>query len=157
VGTHNNGNVTLQSYDASTGSLVNSSFITTLGAGGNGLAQSGGVIYASSINPSTMGTYNAATGAALNASFISGSGAGGIAVSGTDLFWRTPSGIAEYDAISGAPINLTFASIPGGGATTYSIAIQGNTIYVGSAIGPSSKISEYDATTGALIDANFIT
>jgi hypothetical protein len=158
VGTFNNAsNGALPSYDASTGSLVNSSFITTLGAGGNGFAQSGSVIYASSINPSTMGTYDAATGAALNAAFISGSGAGGIAVSGTNLFWRRTSGIAEYDAISGAPINLTFASLPGGGTTPYSIAIQGNTIYVGTRAGQSGQISEYDATTGALIDANFIT
>jgi len=146
-------------YDATTGSLVNSNFLTGGPSGLVGVA-SGNNLYV--INGNTVSEYNATTGAVINANFITGLDSPiAIAISGNTLFipsWSKYT-IGTYNATTGAPINVNFIT----GVWTQSLSVSGNTLFVtvltpdpnnpGVDIEPTRT---YNATTGALIDANFL-
>jgi hypothetical protein len=72
-----------------------------------------------------------------------------------DLGGLTPA-VGKYN-VTGAPINpsfitgFTFLKGPTG------LALSGNALYVAYGNGGGSTVGKYDATTGALINANFIT
>jgi len=112
----------------------------------------------------TVGEYNGASGAPVNTNFIGGLDAPTqMALSGDVLFVANYGNgtIGEYNATTGAAINPSF--ITGiNGAT--GIAVSGNNLYVSNQTSSSSSpmfipgtVSEYDATTGAAINASFIT
>ena len=139
------------------GKPINSKFITGLNSAGAVLAVNGKVFIGNSSNQ--ISEYNASTGALINASFISGLNFPlGMAVSGNNFYVANYEGdsIGLYDATTGLPINSSFIT---GLGYPVAIAISGNNLFVTNNYDNSDGdvyISEYDATTGALIKANFI-
>ena len=111
-----------------------------------------------------IGEYNATTGQALNVSFISGlEYPTGLAISGTTLFVAAPttgvsamvsgSKIGSYDLATGNANNVGayYRSAQG----VYSIAALAGDILVPNF--SNNTLSEYDGTSGALINGNFVT
>ena len=109
--------------------------------------------------------YNATTGAAISPSFITGLHLpSGLAVLDDHLFVANfESGtVGKYNATTGAAINANFITVP---KLTLAVAVLRNTLFVatrdkGFSIGglvSVDRVREYDATTGAAINANFIT
>jgi hypothetical protein len=154
------GNNLIAEYNATTGALINASFITGLGDP-YGLLLSGNTLFVANEGDSegtTIGEYNATTGAVINANFITGlTGPFGLALSGNTLFVSNVSSgtIGEYNATTGAVINANFITglnEPGG------LALSGNSLFVANIGGGNgTTVGEYNATTGAVINANFIT
>ena len=158
----NSNNNTIGEYDATTGTTINASLITT--ASPVGIAISGNGLYVSndSENPpgNTIGEYNATTGTAINASLITGTlfndvAAVGVALSGNNLYIAQldDTVISEYNATTGAAINSSLISVGGGNSFNgpWSLAVSGNNLYVDTYNGP---IGEYNATTGAAINSS---
>jgi WD40 repeat protein len=149
-------------YDASTGAAINTSLVLGLSQYPEPLLLSGNNLYVVSSNAGFIGLYDATTGAAINPSLVTGlSYPEGIAISGNTLY--LPSQIQDvfgqinkYDATTGAPISVPF--IQGFPSTALQVPegllISGNILYVADSIG--NTIGEYDATTGAVINASFI-
>ena len=138
----------------------------------NGLLVSGDILYAPTFNTNTdqyvIATYNAETGAVINFNFY-GYPAGveyapaGLVLSGNNLY------VANYEQDSIALINITDPSAGNPNfiqesavnplAYPYALAIKGNVLYVTNNYENSNGnvyISEYNATTGEVINANFI-
>jgi len=145
-------------FDATTGApIAGFTTIRGLGSGGGlglglGLAISGSDLYVA--GSSTVGVYNAKTGAAIHASLISGlDSIGGIAISGNSLYVVNAGNdtMGEYDATTGAPI-AGFTS-PIQLSDPVSIAVSGNDLFVANW---GISLSEYNATTGAMMNASFI-
>jgi PQQ-like domain/PKD domain len=146
---------TVAEYNATTGAVINPSFITsTSGTTIFGLLFSGNILYVANYDTSTLGEYNATTGAVINANFITGlTGPLGLALSGNILYVANSGGtVGEYNATTGAVINAAFIRTP---STAYGLAISGNTLFV--AQFNAATVGEYNATTGATINASFIT
>src|SRR4051812_21436763 len=141
-----------------TGATVNSSLITGVD-GVYSLAASGSDLYASNTDTGTIGRYTTA-GATVNASFISGLTAPiGLAISNGSLYvldainGAAGSGkIFKFDASLGGVAGTPLVT----GLTAYGLAlvVSGNNLFVGNET--SSQIDKYDATTGALLNAAFI-
>ncbi|HEX4146566.1 MAG TPA: choice-of-anchor Q domain-containing protein [Pirellulales bacterium] len=154
---------TIGQYNATTGATINPSLVTGLDDPA-GIAVSGGDLFVANYFAGMIGEYDATTGATINASFVSGlSYPSAIAVSGGDLFVTDNySGtIGEYDATTGATIN---ASLVSGLSGMSGLAVSGGDLFVASAFSglidyddPDGTISEYNATTGATINASLIT
>jgi uncharacterized repeat protein (TIGR01451 family) len=156
-----NGN-TIGQYNATTGATINASLVTGLVYAAE-IAVSGGDLFVTNNQVGTIGEYNATTGATINASLVSGlTNPGAIAVSGGDLFVTSNSGtIGEYDATTGATIN---ASLVSGLSGVSGIAVSGGDLFVASSFpgvddysNASGTIGQYNATTGATINASLIT
>ena len=161
-----NGNV--GEYKAS-GAPIKADFLTT--AMPTGILVSGDILYVPNVNMTTdqdvVATYNAKTGALINLNFLAyPKGANylpaGMALSGNNLYVANYGGnsIARVDVTTGVG-NANF--IPSGGVNPlgnpYALAIKGNVLYVTNTYVNSNSdvyISEYDATTGAQINGNFI-
>jgi hypothetical protein len=72
VGSYAGGSgTTVGEYDATTGHVINPSFITGLN-GPAGLAVSGNTLFVANLTGGTVGEYDATTGAAINTNFITG-------------------------------------------------------------------------------------
>ena len=145
---------TIGSYDASSGTTINSSFVSGLFYP-LFVAISGHSLYAVNQGNNGIGKYNASTGAAINTHFISGLNfPAGVAVSGNNLYvanWNTHA-VALYDANSGAIINPLLVSGLNG---PEGIAISGDALYVANYW--SGTIGEYDANTGAPVNVSLVT
>ncbi len=106
----------------------------------------------------SVGKYNALTGATVNASFVSGiANPKGLAVKGNLLYVTIGSyygddTVRTYDIATGASINNAFITNAG---SANCLQIIGNMLYV--AQSEHGRIAKFDATTGALIDAEWIT
>ena len=156
---------TVSEYDATTGAVINANFIAGLDTP-TGLALSRNNLFVSStklINGRsvfTVGKYNASTGAAINPSFIKGVTL--LAAKGDTLFGVHRSGaIGTYDATTGALINANFIIIGPRemGPVTLTLLVNKLFLATGKVVNssPVSKVGEYDAITGAVINARLIT
>jgi hypothetical protein len=107
------GGSNISQWNAATGQVINSSFIT--GFAPFGLASSGTRLFASNLNASTVGVFDLATGSVIDASFITGlPSPKGLAVSGSTLYVAscdTGSYIGTYNATTGAAINSQYMII----------------------------------------------
>jgi hypothetical protein len=155
---------TIGVYNATTGAAINASFVTGLSEPG-GLAVSSNALFVANFKTQTVGKYDATTGAAINASFLTGLNSPiALAVSGNNLLVANSENgtVGEYDATTGATINANFIT---GLTAPMAIALSGNNLFVANDIGVGfggtgidlATVSEYNATTGAVINANFIT
>jgi hypothetical protein len=170
--------VGVSEYDANTGAAINANFISDVNTIPSAVALSGNnlFVWGSSNNSqgAVIGEYNATTGAVINANFITGLNANSfngqtnaqvLAVSGNKLFVMntTSTGtlrVSLYDATTGAVINADFIPLPNNGFFMVSgtIAISGNHLFIPTRSPgfTSVQVAEYDATTGAVINADFI-
>ena len=101
-------------YNASTGAVINTNFITTGVDGPTGLLLSGNCVFVLNGISNTVGEYNATTGAVINVNFITGlDGPEGFALSGNSLFVSNDisNTVSEYNATTGALINANVISI----------------------------------------------
>jgi hypothetical protein len=151
------------------GVTVKANFIAT--PENSGLLESGGILYVPNVNTTTdqdvVATYNAKTGALINLNFLAypvgaNYGPAGMVLSGSNLY------VANYEEDSIALVDIT----TGAGnpnfiqqsevnplAYPYALAIKDNVLYVTNNYLNSNGdvyISTYDATTGTVINANFI-
>ena len=105
-----------------------------------------------------VGKYDAKTGAAINASFITGlNGPAGLAVLGNTLFVARNAGntVGKYDAPPPeAAISPQLHHRAARTRRTRGVGL-GNTLFVANRDG--NTVGKYDATTGAAINASFIT
>ena len=102
----------------------------------------------------------------INANFIT-TGVNGVnevnqpfalALSGNTLFVSDAGErITTYNATTGAPFTTVFNPLISGLLAPYDLALSGNNLYVSQNLSASSLVGKYDATTGAAINANFIT
>jgi hypothetical protein len=142
---------------STSGAVINASFAT--GTGADALAVAGGDLFAAafSANLPTVSVYNAATGTVVNASLVGdvSTYAESIAVSGDNLFLGGGGGgVVKYDATTGTqfPFDITPQTVDAYGNP--GIAVSGNDLFVtNTSLG---TVGEYDATTGAAIDASFV-
>jgi hypothetical protein len=153
---------TIGAYDATTGAAINASLVTGL-ASPHAVTVSGDNLLVSNWNGFNSVSEYAVSGASVAVPLLHDvqQGVGGIAVSGADMFISNYLGttVSEYTA-NGALVNSSFITLKVE-AGPYGIVVSGNDLFV--AVNEFNKgagagyISEYDATTGALINANFIT
>jgi hypothetical protein len=172
-------NGTVGEYDATTGALINPTFISGL----SGYAQitvGGNVVYVS--GSGTVGTYDASSGNGISPNFITGITGEVGAVSGTSLYIITRTKVELYNSSSGLLANSSFITGLVGG---WSLALTGTDLFVGESdstvtgvnsvenplltgadpsAGLSSNLSQfmgggtvaiYNANSGALIDGTF--
>ena len=153
----------------SDGVTVKANFVAT--PDWSGLLESGGILYVPNTNTITdqdvIATYNAKTGALINLNFLAYPvGAtyepAGMALSGSNLY------VANYEDDSIAMVDITTGAgnpnfIPQSTvnplAYPYALAIRDNVLYVSNNYLNSNGdvyISTYDATTGTVLNANFI-
>jgi WD40 repeat protein len=160
-------------YNAKTGTLINANFITGVGfpsglaiMGPNGQFEPQSFLFVSNSANGTVGKYDAITGATINASFITGVSPIGLAVDNFEehLFvvsFGTPGTVGEYDATTGALINANFVT---GLDKPAALALTRPTtepflpsfLFVSTSVDPGI-VGKYNATTGATINARFIT
>ena len=117
-----------------------------------------GQLYVAQLGTNIVGEYDATTGAAINSSFITGlSDPEGLLLSGTALFMTSAGNytVGKYDATSGMATNANL--ITTGLLAPNSLALSGNNLFVASGGNIHYPVSEYNATTGAAINANFVT
>lgn len=138
------------------GSTVNANLISTAYEPWN-LEIFGTTLYSCN-HDGSLGVYNL-DGTVVSTNFLVGGGAFDVALSGTTLYATAYSSyVSTYNASTGAQINPHFIVLNPDTNVTYTdtgIAISGNHLFV--AEGAPGIIEEYDATTGALIQSNFIT
>lgn len=152
---------TIAKYDATTGAAINADFITGLNETfelevlddqlfvSTAKSTAGGFVF-------TIAKYDATTGAVIDAKFTKGLSLG--AAKGNTLYGTVGvhnNIIATYDATSGAPINNSLIDDLGRGTSVVALALLGDRLFVAT-FGPGI-VREYDAATGALIEARFIT
>lgn len=153
---------TQSAYDATTGAAINTSLVTGL-ASPHAVTVSGDNLLVSNWNGFNSVSEYTVSGASVAVPLLHDvqQGVGGIAVSGADMFISNYLGttVSEYTA-TGALVNSSLITLKVG-AGPYGIVVSGNDLFV--AVNEFNKgagagyISEYDATTGAQINANFIT
>ena len=133
------------------------------------MSADGTALFVTNNGNNTVGKYNATTGAAINANFITGlSGPNGLALSasGTALFVANNSNgtVGEYNATTGAAINANFITgLPG--LIGLALSADGTALFAANTfvpglpftVGVHNVVGEYNATTGAAINANLIT
>jgi WD40 repeat protein len=151
---------TVSEYNATTGATISSAFINGQGLSTpSGLALDGNNHLFVANASGTVGEYNAATGATINSIFVTeNQGLSEADVLALDrannrlyVADRVNNNIAQFDATTGATTKFHFLHVD-----TPDMALDGlNHLFVS---GDDTKVSEYDATTGAAVnDANFIT
>lgn len=127
-------------------------FIAIMSTLAPGIARAG-VLYVSTDN-GKIGTYDSASGAAINASLVTGlSSPYGLAVGGGNIYVGNTGtgGLLKYTT-AGAMVASPL--IPFAGAI--GLAVSGNSLYT-TRPQDSNKIGEYNATTGAAINATLVT
>jgi len=145
---------TIGEYDATTGTTINASLVSSGLYNPQGIAISGNDLFVCTGNSNNINEYNATTGAQIGTGpLVSHTDAVGLAISGNDLFTanRNNNTIGEYNATTGAPIG-TGTLISGISSGLYEptyLAISGNDLFVANA--GNANINEYNATTGAPI------
>jgi len=143
-------------YNAATGAVINANLIMGLPQPG-ALLLSGNDLFVANTGIGagidTVGEYNATTGAAINASLITGLfDPTALALSGNTLFvLNSNNTVVEYNGSTGATPSIALNGTEG----TYGLAVSGNTLFVSNY--NNGTVSEYNATTDAVINANFIT
>jgi hypothetical protein len=147
-------------YDATTGAPINASFITGLN-GPMGLALSGNTLYVGSFIDSSVSTYDATTGQLINANFIAApampGGACSLLVAGSNLYvaYQTTATVMAYDATTGA-VKPGFSTITGQSAPfVRGLALLDDHLFVAN-LSSDGSVSEYDAATGTVINASFV-
>lgn len=136
------------------GALVNSSLISGLD-NPTGITVSGTNIFVANGGSNTIGEYTT-SGTLVNAALVSGlSNPTGITVSGANIFVANGGSntIGEY-TILGSPVNTALVS---GLSDPAGIAIYGSDLFVTNASPLIHTVGEYDATSGAAINAALIT
>lgn len=122
-----------------------------------GLALNAGVLYAANINANAVTAYNAATGAAATSGFTAPTGLNqptGLAVNATTLFVTNQgnSTVGAFNLATGtAAAGFTTITVMG---NPRGVALYGNDLFVTTGYG---TVGEYNATTGQVINASFIT
>jgi len=107
------GNGSVATYNATTGAVINTSFITGL-SNPVALALGNNVLYVANFGSDSIGVYNATTGAVINASLITGlNDPVDIALFGGFLYVanRNSGQIGKYDANSGLAVDASFISV----------------------------------------------
>jgi len=163
-------------YDGATGAAINANFITGLPYAISALALSGNDLFVAWATdntvpgPFTVSEYNATTGALINANFLTEQVEGlglDLAVFGNNIFVADSlsNTVPEFSATTGAPVNNNFFTTSGSSYPT-ELAVSGNNLFVLSdtttvnqmgTVNQTFTIGKYNATTGAVINANFIT
>lgn len=155
-----NSNGTISEYDSS-GVLINPAFITGLGTSTpygypNQLAISGNTLFITSWY-GTVSKYDWTTGAPIDRNYITGlhwDSITGTAFAGSTLYFSNWQGtIKTRDLTTGLVTNEALVST-GVIGSTCGLVISGNRLLVADDV--NNRISEYDATTGAVINAAFI-
>ena len=160
---------TVGTYNATTGAVINSHFLSGLSTP-VGLALSGTTLYVAANTGGQVLTYNALTGAALGTT-ISVASPYGLAVSGGYLYVSSNASVASGTNEVNAGSVHVFTT---GGGVFYTItglnnpvgvAVYNNDLFV--AIGGTyntstdrfsgTTVSEYNASVGPLVNANFAT
>jgi hypothetical protein len=144
---------TVGQFDATTGATINSSFISGITNGPRDLKLSGGDLYTTS-NSGAVGQYNATTGQTINAAFqTEPDESNGIAFSGSSYY------VVGFNYINGyTPAGPAFSDTAG--YQPWGVAVLGNDLFVanpGHYNAGQGSIEEYNATTGALVNAAFVT
>lgn len=147
-------------YDATTGVYL---FDLAGTAGSIDVAVSGNTVYVLVYSSGKVMTFDATTGAVISPSFITGNLAGGqgIAVAGGNLYGAMNGDLAIrlWDTWTGVLLNSTFATTL---ACPEDVDVSGDTLYVtagGSGSGEGGlnrKVETFNATTGDLINNNFV-
>lgn len=146
----NSGNA-VSSFSIATGA-ASSGYTNPAVNGPQDLALSGSTLFVANYAAGTVGAYNALTGATINASLVQQGNAFGLAASGNNLYVATQNGaVAEYNATTGAR-NTAFT--PFTPNSVRGLTLSGNTLYVVNV--NSNTVGTYNATTGAVINAAFI-
>lgn len=135
-----------------TGSFLSS--ITT-SARPIGVAVSGTNLYVGGLATNTVARYNALTGALINANFITGfSAIRNLQVDGSgNLFVASFGGtnnVTKWDSAGVAVAGFTTINLAG----SIGLALNGNDLFVTNL---STTVNRYNATTGALVTASFVT
>ena len=153
----NSANGTVGEYDATTGSAINPNFVTGLSGTPQAIAiDANNHLFVANSSSGAVGEFNATTGAVINPTFITGpSNAGDVALGPLNQLlvpWTGAGEVGQYDATTGAGNpNFISTSAPEGVACDSS-----NHLFV--AFGSvNSAIREFNATTGAAINPNFVT
>lgn len=149
---------TIGEYNATSGALINASYITGLASAATQMAISDGVMYLSMGN-GNVAKYNisGSSGALISSSLIGTvGGLTGVAISGdgTDLYVSTTANVVgEYNASTGAAIS---ASLISGLHDPNSLAIAGNELYVDNYNNNGAgSIGEYNLD-GSVVSATLI-
>ena len=148
---------TLNKYDATTGALVNTSLISGLPNNIQGIAVSGSDLYVVSagnwlVGSGGVGKYTT-SGGVVNANLISGPNAPvAVAVSGSYLYVAESAVHRAIHKFTTSGALVTYGLVPDlYPDSTDQIAVSGSHLF---AVIDYGEISEYDATTGAVINAN---
>lgn len=158
------GSGAIGTYNATTGAVINADFISSSDFFVFGAALSGNTLYVATSNgisftDNRIRTYDAITGAVINPTFITGlinPVSSYPFISGGSLYFDVNNGngtatVMKYNASTGTGGSFISTSfIPKGLATDDS-----NDLFVGDF--NNSTVREYNATTGALINATFAT
>lgn len=139
---------TVGKYDITTGSVINTSFITGL-TNPQGLAVSGNNLFVANNNIGRIGKYNADTGVAFNSSFIGGlSTVMALTVSDGNLFVSSSSAVKRYDLNSGALL----ASGGSGISSVWGLTVSSGSLFATI----DDKVVKFDAGTLNTTNASFI-
>lgn len=144
-------------YNATTGAVINASFITADLNNPFSLAVAGPNLFVTNLGNNSIAKYDANTGSTTSATFISGlNGPYGVAVAGSDLFVTNlnTNTIGKFNADTGAPINSAFIDSSQGLNQPMNLWVDAGYLYVANY--GNSTIGKYDATTGATISSTFI-
>ena len=144
-------------YDLATGVAV-PGFTPIAGVAAYGLAVTGNTLYVAVENGSVIRTYNATTGALINDALVTGAAnsfPASLAIAGNVLYvtFNDSGKVNAYDASTGATLA---GFVPISVAIPFGVAVLGNTLYV-SDNAAGGNVGAYNATTGAVINASFIT
>ena len=142
-------------FNATTGALINGSFITGLNAPRGMTVDGFGNIYVTDIGTGTVGKYTIGDGM-FNASFITGiAGAFGIAADGSGNLFVSDflaGTVGKYSSISGATINSLFIT---GMTRPTGIALDDGNLYV--ADYTLNTIGKYLASDGSPVNIALVT
>jgi streptogramin lyase len=149
-----------------TSGVAVNSFSAPSGAAPSGVAVSSSSVYVSNENLSSISQYTL-SGTAVNQSFVNFQNVdnpAGMAVAGGNLYVANFGSyeVSEFNATTGAVVNESLVQFPEFVANFGSptdVAVSGNDLYVISQVGGDSvyMVGEYNATTGAPINASLIT
>jgi hypothetical protein len=144
------GGSAIAKYDATTGLLLNASFITSGVNSAHGIAVSGGYLFVA-MGTGKVGKYNADTGGVVNNAFASTTySAKDVALLGGDLFVTTGGNdFQKWDATTPAGVLIFQKSTP----IPAGMVLSGGSVFLTS----GSAVRQYSATTGTVINSSFIT
>jgi hypothetical protein len=149
-----------------TGSLISQSLVSVPSEGQpNGLAASATNLYVASGNLNNISEYTL-SGATVSQSFITHGiqFPSGMTVAGNNLYVANFANfeVSEFNATTGAVENASLVnlrSLDSYSSAPTDVAVSGNDLYVASAVSGTGSfvVGEYNATTGAAINASLVT